>query len=76
MLFYLTMLGSIAVIGYFVHWMSATYGAASTLTKGVVIAGLTCTPLFIAGLVGLIVVTCGPSVETTLTPKNIRTASL
>jgi len=51
-LFYLTMLGSIAVIGYFVHWMSATYGAASTLTKGIVIAGLTCTPLFIAGLVG------------------------
>ena len=51
-LFYLTMLGSIAVIGYFVHWMSDTYGAASTLTKGIVIAGLTCTPLFIAGLVG------------------------
>jgi hypothetical protein len=51
-LFYLTMLGAIAVIGYFVHWMSATYGAASTLTKGIVIAGLTSTPLFIAGLVG------------------------
>jgi hypothetical protein len=32
--------------------MSATYGAASTLTKGIVIAGLTSTPLFIAGLVG------------------------
>src|SRR5688572_16418696 len=28
------------------------------------------------GLVGLIVVTSGPSVETTLTPKNMRTASL
>lgn len=51
-LFYLAMLGSIAVIGYFVHWMSDTYGAESTLTKGIVIAGLTCTPLFIAGLVG------------------------
>jgi len=51
-LFYLTMLGSVAVIGYFVHWMSDTYGAASTLTKGIVIAGLTSTPLFIAGLVG------------------------
>jgi len=51
-LFYLAMLGSVAVIGYFVHWMSDTYGAQSTLTKGIVIAGLTSTPLFIAGLVG------------------------
>lgn len=51
-LFYLAMLGSIAVIGYFIHWMSETYGAESTLTKGIVITGLTSTPLFIAGLVG------------------------
>lgn len=51
-LFYLAMLGSVAVIGYFVHWMSDTYGAASTMTKGIVIVGLTSTPLFIAGLVG------------------------
>jgi len=51
-LFYLAMLGSVAVIGYFVHWMSDTYGANSSLTKGIVIVGLTSTPLFIAGLVG------------------------
>ena len=51
-LFYLTMLASVVVIGYFVHWMSDTYGADSSLTKGIVIVGLTCTPLFIAGLVG------------------------
>jgi hypothetical protein len=51
-LFYLAMLGSVAVIGYFVHWMADTYGAASTLTKGIVITGLTSTPLFLAGLVG------------------------
>ena len=51
-LFYLAMLGSVAVIGYFIHWMSETYGAESTLTKGIVITGLTSTPLFIAGLVG------------------------
>jgi len=51
-LFYMAMLGSIAVIGYFIHWMSDTYGADSTLTKGIVITGLTSTPLFIAGLVG------------------------
>ena len=51
-LFYVAMLASVAVIGYFVHWMSDTYGAASTLTKGIVIVGLTSTPLFLAGLVG------------------------
>mgnify|MGYP001812106986 CR=1 FL=1 len=52
-LFYLAMLGAIAVIGYCVPWMSDTYGADSSLTKGIVIAGLTSTPLFIAGLVGV-----------------------
>jgi hypothetical protein len=51
-LFYLVMVGSVAIIGYFIHWMSRTYGAQSTLTKGIVIAGLTATPLFITGLVG------------------------
>jgi hypothetical protein len=51
-LFYLAMVGSVAVIGYFIHWMSDTYGADSSVTKGIVIAGLTATPLFIAGLVG------------------------
>ncbi len=52
-LFYLAMLACVAAIGYFVHWMSATYGADSSLTKGIVIVGLTSTPLFIAGLVGV-----------------------
>jgi hypothetical protein len=51
-LFYLTMVVCVAAIGYFIHWMSETYGAESTITKGIVIAGLTATPLFIAGLVG------------------------
>jgi hypothetical protein len=51
-LFYFTMLACIAVIGYFIHWMSETYGAKSSITRGIVIAGLTATPLFIAGLVG------------------------
>ena len=51
-LFYFVMVGSVAIIGYFIHWMSATYGANSTLTRGIVIAGLTCTPLFVTGLVG------------------------
>ena len=51
-LFYLTMVACVAIIGFFIHWMSDTYGAKSSLTKGIVIAGLTATPLFIAGLVG------------------------
>ena len=51
-LFYLVMVASVAAIGYFIHWMSDTYGADSTLAKGIVIAGLTATPLFVTGLVG------------------------
>ena len=51
-LFYLTMVACVSAIGYFIHWMSETYGAESTITKGIVIAGLTATPLFLAGLVG------------------------
>ena len=46
------MVGSVAAIGYFIHWMSSTYGANSTLAKGIVIAGLMATPLYVAGLVG------------------------
>ncbi|MEE4191994.1 MAG: Yip1 family protein [Halieaceae bacterium] len=51
-LFYCAMVGSVAVIGYFIHWMSKTYGADSNLAKGIVIAGFTATPLFVAGAVG------------------------
>lgn len=51
-LFYLTMIACVAVIGYFIHWMAATYGAQSTISRGMAAAGLMATPLFIAGLVG------------------------
>jgi hypothetical protein len=51
-LFYFAMVCSVAAIGYFIHWMSSTYGANSTLAKGIVIAGLMATPLYVAGLVG------------------------
>ncbi|HET8711061.1 MAG TPA: Yip1 family protein [Spongiibacteraceae bacterium] len=51
-LFYFTMVASIAAIGYMIHWMSMTYGAQSSLAKGTIIAGLTAMPLFIAGAVG------------------------
>ena len=52
LLFYFVMVASVAVIGYFIHWMSQTYGAESSLAKGIVIAGFTATPLFVAGIVG------------------------
>jgi hypothetical protein len=51
-LFYFTMLACISVIGYFIHWMAETYGADSSTVKGIVIAGLTATPMFLAGMVG------------------------
>ena len=51
-LFYLTMIACVSIIGYFIHWMAATYGAQTTVTRGIVTAGLIATPLFIAGLVG------------------------
>lgn len=52
-LFYCVMVGAVAAIGYFIHWMSSTYGAeSSSIAKGILIAGLTATPLFVAGLVG------------------------
>lgn len=52
LLFYFVMVAAVAVIGYFIHWMSRTYGADSSLVKGIVIASFTATPLFIAGVVG------------------------
>ncbi len=51
-LFYFAMVGSLAAIGYFIHWMASTYGAESSLAKGLAIAGLMATPLYLAGLVG------------------------
>jgi hypothetical protein len=51
-LFYVTMVAAVAIIGYFIHWMADTYGAESSLAKGIVIAGFTATPLFLAGLTG------------------------
>lgn len=52
-LFYLAMIACVAVIGYFIHWMAATYGAQSNIARGMVTAGFAATPLFIAGIVGV-----------------------
>jgi len=51
-LFYSGMVTCVGIIGYFVHWMSATYGADSSITKGIMIASVCSTPLFVAGAVG------------------------
>ena len=51
-LFYLTMVSSVIAIGFFIHWMADTYGAESSLSKGVAIASLSATPLFLIGSVG------------------------
>lgn len=51
-LFYLAMVVAVVGIGYMIHWMSQTYGADSSPAKGIAIAGITATPLFLAGAVG------------------------
>jgi len=51
-LFYSGMVACIVAIGYFVHWMAETYGAQSSFLKGILIASVCATPLFIAGAVG------------------------
>ena len=51
-LFYLAMITAVATIGYFIHWMAHTYGADSSTAKGIVIAGLSVTPMFLAGATG------------------------
>ena len=51
-LFYLTQVVCLAAIGYFIHWMSDTYGAQSTIAKGIIIASLAATPMFLLGAVG------------------------
>lgn len=51
-LFYLGMIASVGAVGYFIHWMAHTYGADSSITKGIVITGLCATPMFLFGAVG------------------------
>ncbi|WGL18126.1 Yip1 family protein [Microbulbifer bruguierae] len=51
--FYITMILAVVAVGYFIHWMAKTYGAKTHPMKGMVIAGFTATPIFIAGAAGL-----------------------
>ncbi|MBY6191631.1 Yip1 family protein [Microbulbifer agarilyticus] len=51
--FYVTMILAVVAVGYFIHWMAKTYGAKTHPMKGIVVAGFTATPIFIAGAAGL-----------------------
>lgn len=51
-LFYLAQVAAIWVVGYFVHWMSETYGAQSSTTRGLALAGLCATPILLSGIFG------------------------
>ncbi len=53
-LFYLAQVLAIWAVGYFIHWMSATYGAESSLTKGLAVAGLCATPILLSGILGFV----------------------
>ncbi|MHC8306900.1 Yip1 family protein [Pseudomonas sp. PB3P13] len=50
---YLAMLGGVAVMGAFVHWMARTYDANPSLARCVAFATYTATPLFVGGLAAL-----------------------
>lgn len=51
-LFFFTQLVAIWIIGYFIHWMSKTYGAQTTAIKGMSLAGFMATPILVAGFIG------------------------
>lgn len=50
---YLALLTGIGVIGAFIDWMSRTYDSSPGLTRSIVFAAYTATPLFLAGLCAL-----------------------
>lgn len=52
--FWLTQILAIWIIGFFVHWMSETYGAHTTPVKGMAVVGLASTPILVGGLVGFV----------------------
>jgi hypothetical protein len=51
-LFYFAMIACVGVVGYMIHWMSITYGANSSVAKGLTITTCAATPLFLSGLCG------------------------
>lgn len=51
--FYFGLLIAVIAIGYFIHWMSRTYGAKADPLKGFVFASYVATPIFLAGIAGI-----------------------
>lgn len=51
--FYFSLLIAVLAIGYFIHWMSKTYGASTDPMKAFVVAGYMATPILLAGVAGL-----------------------
>ena len=52
-LFYLTILGAIALMGFVIHRMAQRYTVHPDLNRCIVFAGYVATPMFLAGLVAL-----------------------
>lgn len=50
---YIAMLGGVAVMGGFIHWMARTYDANPSLARCMAFATYTATPLFVGGLAAL-----------------------
>ncbi len=49
-LYYLAMLVAVATIGALIHWMGKTYDAEQPLSRTIILASYTATPLFLIGL--------------------------
>ncbi|MFD1802906.1 Yip1 family protein [Mixta tenebrionis] len=53
LLFYLLILGGVAVMGRVIHWMARDYPQRPSLARCTVFAGYVATPLFISGVIAL-----------------------
>ena len=51
-LLYVALVAWVCIIGWSIHWMAKSYGAQSTLMRGITVAGFTAVPMLVAGVVG------------------------
>jgi len=52
-LYYIGLMAAVILVGYMIHWMADTYGAKALISKGVILAAFSATPIFILGSVAL-----------------------
>jgi len=52
-LYYIGLMAAVILVGYMIHWMAETYGTKALISKGVVLAAFSATPIFILGSVAL-----------------------